>query len=783
MVAQEHSHLIPLGGQDWAVWRDVVVRGAGFPAETAQALTDPQLAAAADAAVRDAGRRQAYLEEYQSAADRLSAATRKLAGSPRLREAVTWQNPKLVKLCLDKVAAGEPRNVRGRGHEQTVASYVQRYSLKNDTIGFTGPVGWARWTEQGPPLAMRLGEGFLSRRTVYFESWAIDAVAQALSADPAIRPWLAPRLFTAHRLDGATLHVPGRAVALTAPEGELLALVDGVRTVREIAAELARSQFPELGDLTALLAMLDELAARAMVRLDLVGAIEAWPERTLLARLERIGHPQVRDRSLGIVHGLIAARDRVSASAGDDVALEAALAALGDCFQAITGMAGDRRPGQAYAGRTLVYEDTVRDVRVALGPQLRQQLSEPLCLLLDSVRWLVAEIGQEWERYFLGIFQRRAEQTGSTAVPLAAILSLATPQLFFNARSLPKPARAAVAEFQRRWAEILQIPPEAREVRLRSADLAERVAELFPPRPAPWATAIHHSPDFMLAATDAGAIERDEHLFVLGELHLSFNTIESRLFVEQHEDPASLLAAAEADLGTRRIYNIPARNLPRVTSRVAPPSALLSPLYTYWTAHLESVSPPGPIIPVADLLVYREQDQLVVRSGSGAFEAPLSMVLGEPLSAATVNAFTPLAFGSHRPRITIDRLVISRECWTFPADEVDWAAARSEADRFLGARSWRLRHGLPERAFYTVPVEDKPAFVDFSSLAYVNLLAKSIRRSAEKEHGSVSLTEMLPDPSQLWLQDADGNRYTSELRMLAVDQWAGTAPAGAGGAG
>jgi len=28
---------------------------------------------------------------------------------------------------------------------------------------------------------------------------------------------------------------------------------------------------------------------------------------------------------------------------------------------------------------------------------------------------------------------------------------------------------------------------------------------------------------------------------------------------------------------------------------------------------------------------------------------------------------------------------------------------------------------------------------------------------------------MLPAPDQTWLPDAEGNRYTSELRMVAVD--------------
>ena len=167
-------------------------------------------------------------------------------------------------------------------------------------------------------------------------------------------------------------------------------------------------------------------------------------------------------------------------------------------------------------------------------------------------------------------------------------------------------------------------------------------------------------------------------------------------------------------------------------------------------------------------------DRLIDRSRCGTLVAPLSSVAGEPLAAACVNAFKPVARSPHSPRITLDRLVIARESWTFRAGAVAWAAVKSEADRFLAARGWRLRHGLPERAFYTVPVQDKPTFVDFSSLVLVNILAKSIRQSAEQD-GSVTLTEMLPDRSQLWLRDAAGSRYTCEFRMLAVDQRADAA--------
>jgi hypothetical protein len=770
--SEDRSHLVPLGQAGWATWREVVLRSTGFPADTVQGLTDPALAAAADAALLDATLLAAYGEEYQSATGRLSAAIREFARSPRFREAVTWQNPKLVKLCLDKVAAGEPRNVRGRNHETTVASYVQRYGMKNDTIGFVGPVGWARWTEEGAALTLDIGERFLTRRTVYFENWAIDAVARLLAADPAVRPWLVPRLFAAHRLDGATLHVPLRPpVDLPPREAALLSIVDGVRTVRDIAAALASSPYPELADQAALLAELDALVGRGLLRLDLLGPIGAWPERALLARLEAIGDPAARQHALGTVAPLLAARDRVSAAAGDDVALEAALADLGECFSAITGVDGERRGGQTYAGRTLVYEDTVGGTRATLGPAVRDELAGPLCLLLDSARWLIAEIGQEFDRILLGIYQGEVARSGCAAVPLDAVLSQALPEMSYYPRRVTDPVKRAIAEFQRRWAEVLRLQPGASDVRLSSDDLSGRVAEQFPARPLPWGTAIHHSPDFMLAAADAGAVERNEHLYVLGELHLSYNSIESRLFVEQHDDPTVLLDAAERDLAGRRIYAIASRDLPGVSSRVPPPSALLSPRYLYWTAHHESVDPPAPIVPSVDLFIHHEDGRLVVRSRSGALVAPLSRVAGEPLASACLNAFRPLARSPHSPRITIDRLVIARESWTFQADEVAWTTVKSEADRYLAARAWRQRHGLPERAFYKVPVQDKPTFVDFSSLVLVNILAKSIRQSAE-ENGSVTLTEMLPDRSQLWLQDATGSRYTSEFRMLAVDQLA-----------
>ncbi|HEY3873472.1 MAG TPA: hypothetical protein VGM10_34260, partial [Actinocrinis sp.] len=66
--------------------------------------------------------------------------------------------------------------------------------------------------------------------------------------------------------------------------------------------------------------------------------------------------------------------------------------------------------------------------------------------------------------------------------------------------------------------------------------------------------------------------------------------------------------------------------------------------------------------------------------------------------------------------------------------------------------------------------EPRPFYVDLSSPVYVNILAKAIRRLARNDPGGqLTFSEMLPTPEQTWLTDDRGRRYTSELRLVAVD--------------
>jgi hypothetical protein len=391
-------------------------------------------------------------------------------------------------------------------------------------------------------------------------------------------------------------------------------------------------------------------------------------------------------------------------------------------------------------------------------------------LVLDSGRWLAARIGAECLGRFEEYFERKQRRRGGDVVPLADLLALATRDFYTDART-PPVAASAVAEFQRRWRRVLGVSSDVSRLGLAVADIAAKVADEFASPPPAWTAGLVHSPDVMIAAPSIESINRGGYRFVLGELHLGFNTIESRALVEQSPDKPRLLAMAEAVARGRRVVAVAPRAWGGVTARTSPPSALVSPTNVYWAMGSDDVShlPVAPL-PVAALSVARVDGELIVRCADGGDAFPLSQVIGDYVSGATVNAFRLLPPARHTPRISIGRLVVMRETWRLPLRRCAWAFQLDERRRYLQLREWLDRHRVVRRAFYSVSVEAKPTMVDFTSVPLVNVMASAVRRAARADpKGEVIISEMCPDPDEAWLTDAAGERYSSELRMLVVD--------------
>jgi Lantibiotic dehydratase, N terminus len=741
----------------------VCVRSAGFPADTVLAICDEPLACSADLAAADPAGRLAYDEVYAGAVGRLSRAISGIRADPVFQEALTWQNPGLAQFLHDHDAGpGAARRSKDRSRELVIASYLQRYCLKNDTIGFFGPVGWASADPGTAGLVVVPGEQLLARRTTYFEVWAIDNVAAEIAGQGRALGWLRPRRTRSVFLAGNVLHRPHRKpVTLTDAELRVLLACDGRRTISDV---LDSAGGPEA---RTLLARLVEFGA---LRMDLEGPVDAWPERLLRDQLELIADPAARAAALDPVDQLIRARDALAGTAGDPAGLQRALGSLAETFEQVTGAAATRRAGENYAGRTLVYQDAVRDVQVELGEAVLRALAAPLGLVLDSARWLVNDIMDRYREYFADLLDHESARIGGAPVPLQRLLTMASPYLYTNG-SRGELAMASIAELQRRWQQVLGPPQSERRHQVSADAISARAAGCFPGRPVTWSGARQHSPDIMIAAASPGEVERGNFLLVLGEIHLACNTLEGRAIVEQHPDPARLIAAEQADRGPERIVPIQAKDHPIVTSRIGS-SAVLGPGQLYWSSAVNGAFEPpesDTVMPGAAMTVTRRGNDLVVQLMPSGTELDLFEVIWDFVAGVVIDAFRPAAPAAHRPRITIDRFVLSREQWTFQVADSRWAFAKDEQERFYLARRWRQDHQLPERVFYRVPVELKPTAADFRSIVLVNLFAKHIRQTEAAGHAEFTVTEMLPDLDQLWLTDRAGRRYSSELRFVAYD--------------
>ncbi len=790
----------------WTLWADAALRAPGFPAEMVLQLGSPQLEAfavslldqertslAARAALIEACRASAdpsaqvalkklwkqrapdpiandataetARRQYAAAVERTDAMNAELVNvyerarigaaqgvravclDDRFRQALLWQNPSALRGGIDWLLRQpvEVTDNETRKNERLVASYVQRYCVKNDTIGFFGPVGWARFTNQATTLRQLPGPTLLAARTVFFEYWAIDALAAKLSADPAIRRQLVPRLLPQFRLEGTAVHMPvDRVEQLPVEFARLVGALDGSRSAADLAntLEIAEGEIVE---------MLDELVESGLIKWELeLPPGRPHPDRWLALKLAALEPAELRHRAEASLAALQTARTKV-ATAHDATTLQRALTELDEVFTRETSVESHRAHGKTYAGRTPLYEDCRRDLEVELGRPFLDRLAPALELVLVSGRWFTFEIAARYRRAFTELYARLAEPT-----PPSFARFWAEASKLFGSGSIVADVRTELAQ---RWSAILAGEPhEARVVRSASALAAKVRAAFAAPGPG-WPQARYQSPDIMISAAGAEPLERGDYAIVLGEIHIGFNTITEPLFIGQHPDPAALIAQRERDLEPTLVAPVWTKSVTRGD---------------YWSMSerdfdLEngttvSGRPRSHVIEARELELELRDGNLEVVTRDRRVRFDIIQFVEQHLIAESFSAFSMLPHGDHSPRVQLDQLVVARETWRVQTTEIAWPAHKDAHLRFLGAQRWARALGLPRWVFARTPEEIKPMYVDFASSIYVEMLAKLLRAAA-----SATFSEMLPTLDQLWTVDAEGQHYTSELRIAAID--------------
>jgi hypothetical protein len=728
-------------------------------------LADPRAEAArtslASSVATEAARTSSFGDRYKAAALDTSHAIRAAASNDRFRQALLWQNRSAVSTGVDgllrhPVGATDSKT---RGNERLIASYLQRYCVKNDTIGFFGPFGWARLSDATAPITETPSPQLIAHSTVYFEYWAVAALAARLSADPELKPYLSPRLLPQFRIAGTTLFIPiGRSAELPPEVAAVAMRCDGQRSAISIARDLVGSEeLPDLASVFEVFEVIEELVGERILTWELeVPTAGHRPELALAHRLETIEAEEPRRRALAVLSELDRLRAVVAAS-HDSATLDPALRAFAAAFTLATETSSERAHGQTYAARTPLYEDCRRGLALELGRTVLDRMAAPLALVLKSARWFTYEIAVRYREAFSNIHARLRTE----AQPVVEfdrfwheIIGL------FPGKAEPSSIVGMVRdELRKRWSDILAIDRTSRIAQRSAAALTALVDTAFRAPCPGWPAARHQSPDILIAARGPDAITRGDFVVVLGELHSGFNTVTLPLFVKEHPNPEELVAARDADLGRAGVVPVWSKAITRGDSFSVSPG-------DFDLEVGDTVSPRAraQVLVQSELVVVDVDGSLEVQTRDQRQRFDIIAFLEQHLIAESFAEFAPIAHVGHTPRIVIDQVVLSRETWQIVPGELAWPALEHPHERYLGARRWAQQLGLPRWVFAKTPEEVKPVFVDFASTVYVEMLAKQLRGAS-----AASFSEMLPTIDESWVRDAADERYTAELRIAALD--------------
>jgi hypothetical protein len=752
------------------------MRSAGFPFAMLDALRVGRAATAVDVAL-DLEQRGASAPERASSWERADAelagelhaarvALRDMMLDPRVQEAIFLSSAEFYRNLTQHMERPlEDRKSRSRQKEKTAAKYIQRFCAKNETISFYGPLAWGQVDRSsGVGLAFEPGAGSqISSRRVSFEYWAVNRLAKVISKDPEVAPQLAPQLSSTCHVEGATLFYPvARQSELDARKLAVIERCDGKTAWAEVIARLGEHPAfagPGPSPLEAAQELLD---LRILTREILIPTVVVNPERELLARVSALSEP-ARARWEPRLRALCEAAERFAGAAlPERIQI---FAELGRQYSELTGDAPNRREGEMYAARTLLYEDCERNVRdLVMGEPIARRL-ESVAPLLDIARWVTRELPRRYQTRFLEVFRRL-----SSGLPTVDFVQFVREtQWLAEDKRIEAEMREEIEAAWRevigpRWpagddaAECIVITAEdCRQVLARldlDGDGGGDGAGAGQPE---ILGASFLSPDFLLAAT-ADEVRAGHGLIVMGELHKAVflaaqpvaqpfcPALDQLLACVQRAVPGPVLSIVDAPQGYQRSdFNWP--DLPG--------------FYEILTEGATSRFPPERVVPVGALEVTEEDGNLYVATRDGELRTWLFSVLSGFLYRKLL-AVDPIELsGQYAPRIMLDQVVVRRRRWQVDTEALASCRARPDSAALLGAaRRFQRQLGIPDRIFVKSPNEIKPIYIDFQSFFMVELLFK-----LASEAPTLSISEMLPGAEQLWLGDAQGGRYTSEIRM------------------
>ncbi|WP_330317576.1 lantibiotic dehydratase [Streptomyces platensis] len=750
----------PLGETSWRVWGVGLLRSAGFPVSGLDRLGGRRAARAAALLESGTADHDAFAAAYRADNDAEAEELARLATDDRVRSAIAWQNRTVYRI-LDSLAAGKGKESKRKQRERTLAMYWLRYCAKAETIGFFGPAAWFSVGQTQRALEFEHGPSTTTESRTFFEHWTVAALGDWMAGQPGARWWFPPVLRPDVHLAGDRLLRPGgRALRLRDDDIQVLRYADGDRNGKDIAdALVAEEQWDGATARQQVEKTLTRLLRQRVLTWDANIPVDVRAEKILRRRVAAVGDPELFTRFDAALAEFDHLRDGIDQAADAEELVEA-LDRLDELFVHTTGQSASREEGKAYAGRTLCYQDSLRDCRMHVGRDFLDSIARPLALVADTADWFgnrLAELVEAEVAQFV-----RTAAARHQVVTLADVWPLVL-ALFWGDKAVP--VRTATRELAEKWREVIVPDPAVAltgPVQLSVAEIEDRVRAVFGTAQPCWPHLAVHSPDVQVVAPSVDAVNAGDYTVVLGELHACLATLDLP-FLDWTTDEGSLRDKVNAAVGAPRLVPLLPVGWKRNSGRLVPaPIGIGDRLIGFTRAPFDDRDRIDP----ATAITLTEADGTVTATTPDGRTWRIPELLGVPISIIAADAFKIGLDRAHAPRVTLDNLVLFRETWRLSADGV---ALPAKADRhvdYLAVRRWVTENALPDRVYAKFPDEAKPSLVDFTSPTLVLSFANLVRRTRRLDPEAVlTLSEPLPAPVESWLPDADGERYVSELRI------------------
>lgn len=692
---------------------------AGRPIADLTTLDHPSLSdwnMVAEAAQRAEGE---FDVAFEQEAARTAHALRETGRDPRFLEAVAISCPPVYLNIV--------RREWSNRLERQVASFVQRFCSKNETVSFFGPINYGR-LEPDAPTGVSIewsGPAMIRARRTHVAHWVVRGLVAACAADAGVVAWIVPR----RRLER-------RHSRPDEPVSRLLAVCDGVKPCRVLAKELG-IDLAEIGN-TLRLAHERRLITH---QLDVPPANDD-PLLDLTERLAGLpgDSPRRLVREIAELRGMM--EEFSWADAGRKVALNASVEAhLMERFEIGRHSGGPaRRPDENrgeghhfYVDRLPLREECGGDLRLTISGERARELETRMQGTLDALASAAVRT-QAAARAAL------AQRMGKQTLPFWRVIAQFADGPIPYDRQLHDAVAAQVAD------------PGEEEVHIDSSTLPMTPLD---------GHSLVSSIDLLLEARGVEAWSRGDYKIIAGDVHDT--ALVWGWALQFHEQRKKVDASVIAALGRME------RRVPVVTALASRRTGLIP-------AEL-----PGPVIelggvsnragrwqlPFEDLIVESDGETSWLKSQS--LDTEVLLYNGE-LESSVHTAFAiprvrpiRIDLGPRTPRIWIDKVMIQRRTWRLSDEHVARIVdCRDDRERFrVGIRIWE-ELGLPLLTFGKLPGERKPVLVDPSSPVIFRVFANLL-----KLRKAAVLGEMRPAPDGLWLQGNLG-RHTAELRCTYV---------------